>query len=765
MLGEIETVSPELVLARLDQLPTLAPIAVRLLQATADVNAELAEIAALLRADPSLAARVLSLANSSALGTRSEVRTIDQAVVRLGFKTLRCVVLTTKVFEAFDRSGRGDGLSGPRRFEPREFWKHALATACAARRMAEAASPKIDADAAFLGGLLHDLGKIALSAVYPKTYERVATQAEQMRADVTDCERAVLGTDHTVAGRRLAERWRLPAELRDTIWLHHLAPDALPRSVANPRLIALVQAADALAREQRIGWSGNFVVFEAAAPAAERLGIAASQFASLSGELAGDVSAYCALLGLDRETPEAIYVQALSRANNELGRLNWELTLGQRRLASAARCFRALSALERPLNAWSDLAAIVSAAVEGAQIAFQCTHVAAFGLHDDGLGLELSWINPTVGERGRSAERTPPELLEWVRARRGVETSIEPLPAELRTLITGALPPSGDATAWLLPISLGGDVIGGFALVGVANAGAAWAEEADELRSFVASVALSFGRANAQAAARRLSDDLAQTNRRLQQVQVEILRNRTLAMIAEMAAGAGHELNGPLTVISGRAQMLMDALEEPELARSLELIHQKAHECSRIVTELMDFARPHPPERSDVTVSALLEEARQDALEAGWPAQRISVAPPTESADARLHVDRAQVRRVLAELLSNARDATSENGGRVVLEWRRGRTLMPPLSSDAAEARTDSAPWCEITVRDSGCGMAPAVLQRAFDPFYSHRTAGRRRGLGLARAFRIIEAHGGRIWLESRVNEGTAAHLLLPLAT
>lgn len=61
--------------------------------------------------------------------------------------------------------------------------------------------------------------------------------------------------------------------------------------------------------------------------------------------------------------------------------------------------------------------------------------------------------------------------------------------------------------------------------------------------------------------------------------------------------------------------------------------------------------------------------------------------------------------------------------------------------------------------------MTPAVLQRAFDPFFSHRNAGRARGLGLPRAYRIVEAHGGRIWLESRPDEGTTAHVLLPRTT
>ena len=84
-----------------------------------------------------------------------------------------------------------------------------------------------------------------------------------------------------------------------------------------------------------------------------------------------------------------------------------------------------------------------------------------------------------------------------------------------------------------------------------------------------------------------------------------------------------------------------------------------------------------------------------------------------------------------------------------------GRCEAPP----PAAAEPDRP--VEIAIRDSGSGMSPAVKQRAFDPFFSHRPAGRGRGLGLARAGRIIDAHGGRLWLESQPGEGTTVRLVL----
>jgi signal transduction histidine kinase len=222
-------------------------------------------------------------------------------------------------------------------------------------------------------------------------------------------------------------------------------------------------------------------------------------------------------------------------------------------------------------------------------------------------------------------------------------------------------------------------------------------------------------------------------------------------MIAEIAAGAGHELNSPLTVISGRAQMLAKAAADPEVQRSLELIRTKAHECSRIVSELMDFARPHPPRPAPIDLPALLAELRTTWLERSSLApSRVQIEPAPRTGQAeplQVQADPEQFRTVLNELIANACDAVAENDGRIT------------LSCQALPAEN----LVEIIVRDTGCGMTPSVLQRAFDPFFSHRPAGRGRGLGLARAYRIVESHGGRIWLESAPHEGTTAHVVLPL--
>lgn len=742
--------APELVLAHLDSLPTLPAVAVKLLQVTSLSDSDADDVIRLLRGDQSLTARILSVAASAALGVREPVTTLERAVPLIGFAGVRGIVLATSVFDCF---GKRPGSASDGAFDRVEFWKHALAVACAARRLAGARRALgVDPEDAYVAGLLHDLGKVALAAVFPKAYDRVAAQSDQCRGDIADRERAVLGADHTVAGRRLAERWRLPRELQDVIWLHHLASDALPSSVGRPGLIALVQLADTLAREQRIGYSGNHVFYATSSRLAERLGYTSQQLAAVVESLATDVAEQATLLGLDGATPQAVYVRAMTSANTELGRLNAELLATNRRLAAGARYFKAIAHFEQRLSDWADPAAVVIALADAAATALQRPRVGAFGLRENCSAVDVCWIGESADDRGHLTQAVPDDLRMWLEeARSGLDSVLVQGPPAVRALLGPALDPGDRGSLWLLPVPHRGEVAGGIAYLSEVDERARLAEEAEELRSFLASLGLAIGRANAQAAAQRLSEDLADTNRRLQQMQSELLQSRTLSMIAEMAAGAGPELNAPLTVISGRAQMLAASTKDAETRRILQTIADKAHECSGIVGELMDFARPRSPEPARVDLAELLDDVRAGCLrDTRMGPTRLRLEAPSSSGrpPAVVWADREQLKTVFRELIGNAANAVAENEGTVVIRW---------------QAALD-ANMVEVLVEDTGCGMMPAVQQRAFDPFFSHRKAGRGRGLGLPRAYRIVEAHGGRIWLESQQGEGTTVHVLLPRA-
>jgi len=102
-------------------------------------------------------------------------------------------------------------------------------------------------------------------------------------------------------------------------------------------------------------------------------------------------------------------------------------------------------------------------------------------------------------------------------------------------------------------------------------------------------------------------------------------------------------------------------------------------------------------------------------------------------------------------------------GGTITIE-ARGGVVAPPRTTAAAERPAAAQRWVELAVRDTGIGMGPELVERVFEPFFPLKPAGGGLGIGLARVRRIVEAHGGRVWCDSRPGAGSTFFMLLPQA-
>jgi len=199
------------------------------------------EIARLLAHDQGLTVRVLRLANSAFYSPKEEVRSPEHAVILLGLGTVRSIILKASIFSAFDVN------------RARPFWLHALGAACAARAVARI-SGLGRADDAFVMGLLHDLGKLAITEHLPDLAAAVRAHVEKHGGLVRAAEMAVLGCDHAAVGRFLCEHWSLPGDYRDAIAGHH---DFSQAREENRPWAALVHLADIVARAMLIGNAGD----------------------------------------------------------------------------------------------------------------------------------------------------------------------------------------------------------------------------------------------------------------------------------------------------------------------------------------------------------------------------------------------------------------------------------------------------------------------------------------------------------------------------
>ena len=172
--------------------------------------------------------------------------------------------------------------------EREAFWRHCLAVALAAEASARRAGSGLSPLLAFACGLLHDVGKVALDVAVPKSYRRVLAAAGGPKADIAQAEREILGLDHALAGREVARHWGLPRRIEEVIWLHHHPLEGQASTLAGAAaLIGLVQLADAIAREKRLGFSGNRSFPLSSVHLAELVGLSADD-ASVIGEALPD---------------------------------------------------------------------------------------------------------------------------------------------------------------------------------------------------------------------------------------------------------------------------------------------------------------------------------------------------------------------------------------------------------------------------------------------------------------------------------------------
>lgn len=231
----------ERVLARLKQLPALPTAIAELLATFGNEEVDVGSIARTIALDQALTARVLRVANSSFYGVQHKVGTINEAVVVLGFRAVRSMVLAVGINGAF----RVDHCPG---FDIWSYLRHGVAVGVTARLLAPPSAHNLEL--AFTGGLLHDIGALVLAANFPEPYAAVLAHRKQQDCFLVVAERAILGMDHGEVGGLLADTWRFPLALRQALADHHA-----PGSVEPGSLAELIHIADAVAHA--LGYSGT----------------------------------------------------------------------------------------------------------------------------------------------------------------------------------------------------------------------------------------------------------------------------------------------------------------------------------------------------------------------------------------------------------------------------------------------------------------------------------------------------------------------------
>src|SRR5436309_2451671 len=233
-------------------------------------------------------------------------------------------------------------------------------------------------------------------------------------------------------------------------------------------------------------------------------------------------------------------------------------------------------------------------------------------------------------------------------------------------------------------------------------------------------------------------------------LQEQLIQSEKMSAIGQLVSGVAHELNNPLAGISAFAQLLLTEKRfPPDQRTAAEMIYAEARRASRIVQNLLTFARQHKPERTPTGVNQVLD----DTLELRGYELRVRGIEVTRDYDEQIPetmADAHQLQQVFLNLVTNAEQAMEKSP-------RESQRLIVRTRRTGAVIRID--------VEDTGPGIPPNLLERIFNPFFTTKPTGSGTGLGLSISLGIVREHEGRIWAENAPQGGARFIVEVPIIT
>jgi putative nucleotidyltransferase with HDIG domain len=761
----------ELAVGQCESISILPAVAARFLTQLGRMELTPGSLAELVESDPAITALVLRLCRNKGIIIKQCDTWLLQVMENISLREIRDAVLSAKIC-----GGLTDDAGTDFR---KELSRHSLASACCAKLLTKFISPPIDGDTAYLAALLHDIGKFLLDEVMPKSFDTLLEQARAEKTSFYKVEQANLGLDHTILAKRFAQKLRLPSDIILGLWLHHSHTGAISQ-IPQARIAAVVELADIIVRRAGIGESGSYDEQITPEAIAGTLGLTADQIKQVEQRLPDMVSNKSEAAGLNILKPGWAYCDALRATAGQLAADSSKLFEESARLQSSASFFDFIKELIPKIN--SSMSAI-ELAKNYALVWQNFFHTGPVCVHLTDQ-LEGNMVEGTiVEEQGKAktvvlevpadAELIPPpmqekfavldadETIDWLFEQCDIKfdltrTKIAPLQSAGRTvgvIIFELRHPAGSdiAERFRPAAEFGGTVLDMLETIGSQQ----WYAER-------------FAQAFSQTpdTGHKTTDTRPQTQDEMpgppaaSQVNNHSGTGKADAeAMAEMAAGAAHELNNPLSVISGRAQLLAKSENDPDRKRILEQIQQNAGELSGIIDDLMSYANPEQPRPTETAIGQIINDAVDLTKQKKQMEQldiKIDIVPDTPAA----FVDSAQISCAISNIICNGLEAYPSGSPDKEQALRQSSGQAGAIAIEVTANKVNRT--VSMQVIDSGRGMDEQTLARAAHPFFSARPAGRKRGMGLAHAQRLIEINHGTLSLASQQDKGTTVTVTLP---
>ncbi len=234
-------ITPAELIANLGDLPPLPQVAAQVLRISADPDATAEDLRKVISTDQALTSQILKISNSAMFGMMREIKTLSQAIMTLGFSTIKSVVIASSAKNLYQRGAVG--------LQERLLWEHALVTALASRAIGKQLKfPRVEE--AFIGGLMHDIGKSVMGVKFPERYGAIMRTVYNGQGDALELELETFGFDHTMVGEALLRSWNLAQSLEEAVRWHHEPQGA---SEGNRPIAAIIALGNQMALDRKIG--------------------------------------------------------------------------------------------------------------------------------------------------------------------------------------------------------------------------------------------------------------------------------------------------------------------------------------------------------------------------------------------------------------------------------------------------------------------------------------------------------------------------------
>jgi signal transduction histidine kinase/HD-like signal output (HDOD) protein len=745
----VEERSLRVILQQIEALPSLPAVANTILGQVLTRDFEHSKLARIIETDPAMTVKVLEHANSATYVSRGQVAQVEQGLNRLGSKVVQTLMLSMLIKDSL--------IKGDRKSEAIQtaHWKHSLGTAVFASLIAAKAAPALTGEA-FGAGIMHDIGGIFLQLHLQEQYVQVTERMEELYEPVLAAEQEVFKTDHTAVGRWIAEKWKLPASMTDAIWLHHHSASALEAFKDNARLVAIVALANILAHSTLMD-APRIMTREKQRQLGlqEMLGLGEKELQSILAAFAPAFAERAEPFELDGDQV-GLFLSSLQKANQQLMRMSLDLEQANGRLEDAHR--------------FTSMGSTVGLKMSKARTPDEVFESAAMCMHES-VGVRggfVYWIVP--------ADRVMQGLI-WNGngSRRVISYSLDgdglpaldggaTLPDNLKTILLTHHERHEGASLMdrelrlkqffvlrgycLFPL-VGSDFTGEICILRSNERPPKMTPQEYMGYSQVSCVAsASLDRVRLFDSLQVRADELSLALWKNQQINLQLLQTERLAAVGQLAAGAAHEINNPLAIISARTQLLESRENDEKKRRDLHQISEQIERISSILQSLMGFARPNAPQVTKLDINSLLLKII-GLVESIFQTHRIPIVQNLAPDLPLILADANQLEQVFLNLVINAQHAMEKEGG-----------VLTVSSSFLPDGKRIS-----ISVKDTGTGISPENLSRIFDPFFSTKSEGKGTGLGLSTAYGIVTNHYGEIKVVSAPGEGTEMIVILPVST